>query len=295
MTAPSTACAESRCAKPSKGTAVPTDWHGAPAMIDPNTGNFPVYSRRDAPDLTVAPEQPFCGIHLAMYRRRATAHEQATRARAAAKARREATDAELHAALTVAEQLNSAGQQPPLFAMRTQHGALVLAADLAAWADTAPAIAHSTGHSTFDAGQPITSGDLIEDSDGAPLPHELQRGGTIWLALFDGLLNAVTVNHATKEADALVTALAPILWPLLPSNTHRDLTDLADRMEALNSTLCDCTAQDGNTPRSPTTGLAMPHHCECRAVLTSEALRDGATRSLHAQACSGDHRHPGER
>jgi hypothetical protein len=72
--------------------------------------------------------------------------------------------------------------------------------------------------SAFDPGEPITSGDLIEDSDGAPLPHELQPHGAIWNAVNDGLLNAVSVAEAEVETAALMRALAPVLWPLLPSN-----------------------------------------------------------------------------
>ncbi|HEX4432807.1 MAG TPA: hypothetical protein VHZ96_26275 [Frankiaceae bacterium] len=74
----------------------------------------------------------------------------------------------------------------------------------------------------FDPGTPITSGDLIEDNDGAPLPHELQRGGRISLAVWDAL-----VAHLPDEASpdqiidchaAVLVRLAPVLWPLLPSN-----------------------------------------------------------------------------
>jgi hypothetical protein len=59
----------------------------------------------------------------------------------------------------------------------------------------------------------------------------------------------------------------------------------ADQMEAPESSLCDCSAQEGNTPVSPATGQPMAHHCECRAVQTSAFFREG--RTLHARACAG--------
>lgn len=60
----------------------------------------------------------------------------------------------------------------------------------------------------------------------------------------------------------------------------------ADILEEPESRMCDCSVQEGNIPISPATGLPMTHHCECRAVLASETLRRGESRTLHARACS---------
>jgi hypothetical protein len=87
---------------------------------------------------------------------------------------------------------------------------------------------------TFDPGQPITAGDLIEDGDGAPLPHELQRGGAIWTAVatvVDHYLAGTRAEHPWAS-DQIMVALAPILWPLLPSNDHSPTSQL-DAVRAL--------------------------------------------------------------
>lgn len=68
----------------------------------------------------------------------------------------------------------------------------------------------------------------------------------------------------------------------------------ADVLESPGSRMCNCDPDD-NPPISPTTGQRMAHHCECRAVLASEALRRGESRTLHAFACSGSRPHPGEK
>lgn len=69
--------------------------------------------------------------------------------------------------------------------------------------------------------------------------------------------------------------------------------DVADELEAPRSPLCDCDAVD-NPPTSPETKEPMAHHCECRAVLASEVLRRGMTRTRHARACSPFGNHVGE-
>lgn len=61
---------------------------------------------------------------------------------------------------------------------------------------------------------------------------------------------------------------------------------VADELEAPGSELCDCDPA-GNPPRSPRTGARMAHHCECRAVLTSVAVRRGVTPTRHRLACGG--------
>lgn len=63
----------------------------------------------------------------------------------------------------------------------------------------------------------------------------------------------------------------------------------ADEMEAEGSPLCDCQGPDSNPPTSPKTGQRMPHHCECRAVLTSRVVRAGATWTRHTRECVCDH------
>lgn len=81
---------------------------------------------------------------------------------------------------------------------------------------------HNTWVATgFDPGDPITSGDLIEDEDGAPLPHELQPGGRIADTIWQ-LIGTETSNDewAVDLHARLLIALAPVLWPLLPSNDH---------------------------------------------------------------------------
>lgn len=74
----------------------------------------------------------------------------------------------------------------------------------------------------FDPGDPITSGDLIEDHDGAPLPHELQRGGRISQAVWDVLIRRLPDEASPDEImgchEGVLIALAPILWPLLQLN-----------------------------------------------------------------------------
>ena len=69
--------------------------------------------------------------------------------------------------------------------------------------------------------------------------------------------------------------------------------EVADELEAPGSALCDCDAAD-NPPISPATKEPMAHHCECRAVLASEVIRRGTTRTLHSRACSPFGTHPGE-
>ena len=90
---------------------------------------------------------------------------------------------------------------------------------------TARADAEARGHIVFDAGQPIVAGELIEDDDGAPLPHELQRGGRMWHAVREvldlSLGGIVDTEVIDGDTEGILTALAPILWPLLPSNIAR--------------------------------------------------------------------------
>jgi hypothetical protein len=101
----------------------------------------------------------------------------------------------------------------------------------------------------FDPGQPVTHGDrLIEDHDGAPLPHELQRDGRTWraisCAIYASLSDLMAADPGELGVDLddatahVVRALAPILWPLLPSNDHsaharlvRAANDLINKME----------------------------------------------------------------
>lgn len=86
---------------------------------------------------------------------------------------------------------------------------------------------------TFDPGDPVgrdsdPRGYLIEDEDGAPLPSELQHSGRVWLALREAAF-AMPATHQS-EVDAIATEacvrIAPILWPLLPSNDHSEVAEL---------------------------------------------------------------------
>lgn len=75
----------------------------------------------------------------------------------------------------------------------------------------------------------ITSDELIEDFDGAPLPPELQVGTPIDEAVFTTLLKKLRwepQERIREIANFQLIALAPVLWPWLPSNDERDLTGL---------------------------------------------------------------------
>jgi hypothetical protein len=91
-----------------------------------------------------------------------------------------------------------------------------------------------------------------------------------------------------------------------PQNLYRDDTyigvmftaeDAALVVEVLNGTariegprghgICDCEGTDSD-PTSPTTGLAMDHHCDCRAVQTAATFLGAYSRTKHAEAC-GNH------
>lgn len=85
--------------------------------------------------------------------------------------------------------------------------------------------------------------ELLEDEDGAPLPAELQRDGEIWKALADVLdrFRAGAPSRHPWVTEEIMRALAPVLWPILPSNDHSaaavirrgDLDWLADTFENL--------------------------------------------------------------
>lgn len=87
--------------------------------------------------------------------------------------------------------------------------------------------------------------ELIEDEDGAPLPVELQRGTRIYNAVLAWLTDPnLPVGREEVEqwpkrtTDDLMIRLAPILWPVLPSNddsgvalARRTLQRLVDDLE----------------------------------------------------------------
>jgi histidinol-phosphate/aromatic aminotransferase/cobyric acid decarboxylase-like protein len=75
------------------------------------------------------------------------------------------------------------------------------------------------------------SGELIEDNDGAPLPAELQRDGAIWAAVNEELWAL-----DPDAVDNVVRALAPLLWPWLPSNDHNAYTWAVARVSRRSGT-----------------------------------------------------------
>lgn len=65
---------------------------------------------------------------------------------------------------------------------------------------------------------------------------------------------------------------------------ERAIEVLRAKIEAAGSPLCDCEPEE-SPPTSPKTGERMPHHCECRAVLTAAVLIGAYTATEHAQQC----------
>lgn len=61
---------------------------------------------------------------------------------------------------------------------------------------------------------------------------------------------------------------------------------VANRIEAINSPLCNCR-RDANTPRNWRTGAYLDHHCDCAAVTAARRLLEGLAYTLHAEQCPG--------
>lgn len=75
----------------------------------------------------------------------------------------------------------------------------------------------------------ISSDELLEDVDGAPLPPELQIGSPVDEAVLNALLRRLRwepPDRVREITNFVLAALAPVLWPLLPSNDSRDLSGL---------------------------------------------------------------------
>lgn len=72
--------------------------------------------------------------------------------------------------------------------------------------------------------------DLIEDQDGAPLPVELQRDTALYAAVRTIMANEILEpgDLEQRACDLVMIALAPHLWPWLPSNDHGTTAGLAD-------------------------------------------------------------------
>lgn len=98
------------------------------------------------------------------------------------------------------------------------------------------------------------------------------------------------MNLATSVRQAVSGSLAMHLPE--PPGAHLvdtiayDLVILAaNRVEAVDSPLCDC-GREINTPKNWRTGRILDHHCDCTAVVTASRLLDGVTSTLHMDQCT---------
>lgn len=155
--------------------------------------------------------------------------------------------------------------------------------------------------------EPQTTGDLIEDEDGAPLPEELQRGGHLWMAALDGVRTGFLGRaaeqsqaydlEAAEAADSVMIRLAPILWPLLPSNDASPTAVIARHgsiypgteqptLAALSEAVRRATPENSAVERLQAQGRVL---IEANLACADAALRD----ILTSRGIDPDDRSPG--
>lgn len=97
------------------------------------------------------------------------------------------------------------------------------------------------------------------------------------------------MNLTTSVRQAVHGSLAVHLdappFPPLVDTIATDLVILAaNRVEAVDSPLCDCR-RELNPPRNWRSRRIIDHHCDCAAVRVASRLLDGLTSTLHAEQC----------